>query len=121
MKVDYEKIQKENSLKSQKDIVWLKFTKDGYLGAVAGSSDINFKIPKYKSQYNIKKDNGDWEYNTSGIIVHKLEKEWDKSFVLLFPLNSIPEGYKWGGIKKAIGNLLIEKGVPILDFYSHLY
>lgn len=62
-----------------------------------------------------------WKYKTSGIIVHKLEKKWDDSFVLLFPLNGIPEGYSRHDIEKVIGNLLIMKGVSILNFYSHLY
>lgn len=119
-KIDYDIIKQENSLKDRRDIVWLKFTEDGYLGVVASSHDINFKIPCKKSQYDIK--NGEeWAYNTSGIIVHKLEKKWDESFTLLFPLNGIPEGYNRGHIEKAIGNLLIQKGVPILDLYSHLY
>lgn len=119
-RIDYTKIKQENSLEDQRDIVWLKFTEDGYLGVVAVSDDINFNIPYDKSQYDIK-ENGKWKHNTSGIIVHKLGKKWDESFVLLFPLNGIPKGYNRHHIEKAIGNLLIQKGVPILDFYSHLY
>ena len=33
----------------------------------------------------------------------------------------IPKGYKRADIEEAVGNLLIEKRVPILDYYSHLY
>ncbi len=105
-RIDYMKIKQEYSLKDQRDIVWLKFTEDGYLGVVAVSDDINFNIPYDKSQYDIK-ENGKWKHNTSGIIVHKLGKKWDESFVLLFPLNGIPKGYNRHDIEKAIGNLLI--------------
>lgn len=48
----YDKIKQENSLKDRRDIVLLKFTKDGYLGVVAASDDINFSIPHNKSEYD---------------------------------------------------------------------
>ena len=70
-KIGYEKIKKENSLKSKKDIVWLKFTKDGYLGVVAGSNDVNFNIPKDKSQYNIKKKRKMGKIVGNGSIIHQ--------------------------------------------------
>lgn len=102
--VDYEMIKQENKLKSRKDIVWMKFTIDGYLGVVATSDDINFNTN-----------------NTAGTLVHQLNKKWDESFVLLFPLINIPTKYVRGDIERAIGNYLIEKNVPIIDFYSHNY
>jgi len=52
---------------NKSDLVWLKFTKDGYLGVVAAGRDINFDIPTSEEEYNIKKGK-QWEYNTSGII-----------------------------------------------------
>ena len=112
---DYGFITEKYTLKDKRDIVWLKFTKDGYVGVVAASSDINFKYPKSEEDYTKEK------CNTSGIIVHSLDKEWDKEFVLVFPLINIPEGYKRGNIETAIGNVLVEKGIPILDYYSHIY
>ncbi|UWH02894.1 hypothetical protein [Corynebacterium silvaticum] len=93
-----------------KDMVWMKFTKDGYLGVVAMSNDINFNMPEPGQTAN-----------TSGIIIRELGKEWDKSFVLVFPLINFPEGMERGSIETEIGNFLIDKGVPILDFYSHRY
>lgn len=128
--IDYLKIKEEFNLKDKRDLIWIKFTKDGYVGVVATSDDINFDIPKDSSDYNkrhkvynsySKKYEDKWVYNTSGIIVHKLGKEWDDSFVLVFPLKNIPVGYTRGDIEKAVGNLLIEKKIPILDYYSHLY
>lgn len=31
-------------LNNQSDIIWLRFTKDGYWGTIASSNDINFYI-----------------------------------------------------------------------------
>lgn len=50
-----------------------------------------------------------------------LKKSWDTSFLLVFPLSNIPEGYKRGDIEMAVGNYLSTKGVPIIDYYSHMY
>lgn len=128
--VDYSKIKEEYELADQRDIVWIKFTEDGYVGVVAASSDINFNIPNSSDDYNkkhkvfnsyLRRYEEKWSFTTSGIIIHKLGKKWDESFVLLFPLKNIPLGYTRGDIEKAIGNLLIEKNIPILDYYSHLY
>ena len=107
-------------LEDKRDIVWLKFTTDKYLGVVATSNDINFNIPKLKEEYSVKRKSR-YMYNTSGIIIHHLNKEWDDSFVLVFPLKGMPPNYCRGDIERGIGNYLIEQGVPILDFYSHNY
>lgn len=121
--IDYKKIQEEFKLNDRKDIIWMKFTTDGYLGVVAESDDINFDIPpKHCNNYDEKNTRKKgWLYNTSGIIVRKLGKEWDESFLLVFPLCNIPLGYTRKDLEKAVGNFLIEKNVPILDFYSHIY
>ena len=94
------------------------------------SNDINFDIPPNESVYDnkvwkydeyTKKNELVWKYNSSGILVHKLKKEWDESFVLVFPLRKLKEswGYSRHNIEMAIGNYLIEQNVPIIDFYSH--
>lgn len=128
--IDYDSIKTTNNLNDVRDIVWLKFTKDGYIGVVAVSNDINFDIPRSEEDYNKKikvfnnwsKQYEDrWKYNTSGIIVHHLGKCWDESFVLLFPLKNIPGNLSRSDVERGIGNYLIDKGVPILDFYSHNY
>ncbi len=96
------------------DLVWMKFTDQGFLGVVAVSADINFYIPK----------DGDTDVsnrNTAGFIVHWLKQSWDRSFVLAFPLKSIPEDLKRSDIETGIGNYLISQKVPILDYYSHRY
>lgn len=123
---DYDVIQQVNNLNSRKHIIWMKFTKDGYLGVVAASDDVNFDIPASESNYNDttdgkeKSNNNNWKHTTSGIIVHSLEKVWDEQFVLLFPLPSIGDGMR-NDIECGIGNYLISKGIPILDFYSHRF
>jgi hypothetical protein len=119
----YDQIKKDKGLKDIRDIVWMKFTKDGFLGVVAVSNDINFDIPSFYHQYNytLKGQKGCWIYNTSGIIIHMLGKEWDESFVLIFPLCDIPSDLKRGDVECGIGNYLISKSVPILDYYSHTF
>lgn len=128
--VDYKKIKNDYSLKNEKDIVWMKFTTSGYPGVVAVSNDINFDVPNNTSEYDLKVEvwdpyekckKSEWKHNSSGIIIHKLREQWDDSFVLVFPLKNIPYGYSRHDIEKAIGNYLIKKNVPILDFYSHIY
>lgn len=41
--------------------------------------------------------------------------------MLIFPLSSIPQKYPINKIERGIGNYLISKKVPIIDFYSHNY
>lgn len=98
----YSRIMKDNSLSSKKDIVWMKFTQDKYLGVVATGTDKNFDID-----------------NTSGKIITALNQKWDERYVLIFPLKKIPTGLNRQRIESGIGNYLISKNVPILDFYSH--
>ncbi len=128
--VDYTLIKKEFELDDEKDIVWIKLTEDGYVGVVAVSNDINFDIPPNDSVYDdkvwkyneyTKKNELVWKYNSSGILVHKLNKKWDESLVLVFPLRKLNEscGYSRHNIEMAIGNYLIEQNVPIIDYYSH--
>jgi len=119
--IDYGRIKKENGLKDKRDIVWMKFTTDGYLGVVASSNDINFDIPTSEKDYDQKRYKTRWMHTSSGILVHQLQKEWDTSFVLVFPLRGIPDLYKRGDIERAVGNYLIDQKVPIIDFYSHNY
>ena len=85
------------------------------MGVVAVSDDVNFDMPEDWSVYDKKHI----VYNSYK--KHKLGKEWDESFVLIFPLKGIPDGYTRSDVETAIGNMLIEKDVPILDFYSHMY
>ncbi|MFI3325432.1 MAG: hypothetical protein R3Y35_04580 [Clostridia bacterium] len=119
--INYDSIKNDYNLEDEQDILWIKFTEDGYIGVVAISNDINFDYPTLKEDYNKKNEIGKWCYNTSGIIIHSLEKKWDKSFVLIFPLENIPKEYKREDIERGVGNYLIYKKAPILDFYSHKY
>lgn len=101
----YEEIKEKHNLENTGDIIWMKFTTDGYLGVVAAGKDINYK-------YN----------NTSGILIKHLGKEWDESFVLVFPLENLSESkLTRSEVETGIGNYLIDKGVSILDYYSHRY
>lgn len=96
-------MKEKYELNNRKHLIWMKFTIDGYLGVVAASDDINFDMT-----------------NTSGKIISHLNKQWKQDFVLVFPLPNIGDKER-SDIECGIGNYLIDKGVPILDFYSHQY
>lgn len=132
--VDESKFNKQfgltkNPLNNSKHVVWMKFIKrndeiPGHLGVVAASNDYNFDIPPDKNSYNNKTKNiygkEVWQYSTSGIILHKLNLEWDESFILVFPLKDVTDGF-CKDVEMGIGEYLIAKGIPIIDFYSHTF
>lgn len=99
----YTTIQNYYHLGFQKDLIWLKFTEDGYVGAVCDSSDINHSYT-----------------NTSGRLIQMVEKRWDTSNVFIFPITSAMTKYKSRKqIETGIGQYLIDQGVPIIDYFSH--
>lgn len=118
--INYNKIKEKYHTNDIRDVVWLRFTRDGYLATVAVSNDVNFTMPKSEKEYD-EIEKGRWKHTTASIITHQLGKQYDETFVLLFPLVNIPKGLTRHDIECGIGNYLIEKGVPILDFYSHNY
>lgn len=120
-KEEYEAIRVKNDLADKRDIVWMKFDKDGYPVVVAASSDVNFDMPASKEEYTIKA-HGIYKVPSTGVLLHLLGgKEFDTSFVLIFPLSGISDRFTRKEIENGIGNYLLEKGVPILDYYSHNY
>lgn len=101
----YDVIQKFFKLDTPRNIVWLKFTTAGHLGVVAESYDINFD-----------------DDTSSGVLVNSVGENWDDWLVLIFSLTTdILNGHDKKDIEMAIGNYLISKEVPIIDFYSHNY
>ena len=106
--IRYAEIRKNNQINDKRDIVWIKFTNDNYISVIGTGCDISFS---------------EWARNntTAGLINQHLKKEWDDSFVLIFPLKEIQDNLNRSDIESGIGNYLINKGVPILDFYSHNY
>ena len=120
-KISYSDIKKEFCLLDERDIVWLKFSQTGHVGVVAQGNDINHDIPPSAAAYNYKDRAHRWVYTTAGIIIHRLGMRWDTSFVLVFPLMLNKSHYNRHEIETGIGNYLIDKGVPILDYYSHNY
>lgn len=83
-------------LNNQSDVIWLRFTKDGYLGTIASSNDINFKYS------------------------HNLGKEWNENRIIVIPLQGIQNREERLLLEKVLGNYLVYgKGVPVLDKYSH--
>lgn len=102
LSINYEVIKRQYGLESQSDIVWLKFTKDGYLGVVASSNDVNFD-----------------KNNNSYKLISHVGKEWDENIVLIVPLPQIQNRDERIKIERIIGNYLIDNKVPIIDYYSH--
>lgn len=103
-RIKYCNINPEN----KENIVWIKFTTNGLVSVIGTGCDIFF-TDKTRQE------------TSAGIINEVLGLEWDESVVLIFPLRNIPEGLNRSDIESGIGNYLIHKGVPILDFYSHNY
>ena len=102
----YKEILQPYGLSSAKQLIWMRFANDGHLGVVAASNDINF------------------DHDTNSYkIIEPCKLDWDTSFVLIFPLKATSANIKYNrdDVETAVGNYLIEKGVPILDFYSHNY
>lgn len=118
--VGYAKRSLQYQLADKGDIVWMKFTERGHLGVVASGNDVNFDMPEHTEEYT-QRDGRGWLHTSSGILLHRLGEQWDTSFVLVFPLAPIPAGRTRRDLERAIGNYLIAKGVPILDYYSHNY
>ena len=94
MTINYEHIRRQYKLKNQSDIVWMKFTTDGYLGVVASSNDINFD-----------------EDNSSGKLIKSVGKKWDNNKIIIIPLNIVNERNDRLLIEKIFGNFLTENNI----------
>lgn len=104
-RINYSEINTAN----KEDIVWIKFTNSKHISVIGTGCDISFT--------DYAKNN-----TTAGLINQYLNLEWDDSEVLIFSLNDIRDReLNRSDIESGIGNYLISKGVPILDFYSHNY
>ena len=94
--------------------------KNGISWCVASSNDINFDIPTEFFDSAQKNKRGEWLFNFSGVLIKYLNEEWNQDYILIFPLTRISSTqYTRHEIEKRIGNHLIDKDIPILDFYSH--
>lgn len=100
----YNLIKEKFDLSSENSIVWIKFTKKGSVGVVAKSFDINWN-----------------KNNSSYILVNEVGDSWDESIVFIFPITQqiLEKKFNLGEIELMVGNYLIEKNIPIIDFYSH--
>lgn len=105
----YNIIKNEFGLNTPQDIVWLKFTTKGHVGVVAKSFDINFD-----------KKTSDGKPISSSVLIEEVGQSWNKSVVIIFPMTpEILGNRSVGDLELGIGNYLIDKGVPIIDYYSH--
>lgn len=102
VRMDYVCIKNECFLSDVRNILWMKFTSNRILGAVAPSNDVNFQIPNSSSEYD-EKVNGEWKYNSSGIIIHYLGERWGTCSILMFPLTKITNVWTRHTIEKKLG------------------
>lgn len=109
-RISYSNIKEKNAgQKDKDDIVWIKFIKGKSLISVIGTGCDIFFTDTTKNE------------TVAGIINQQLKLEWDEDEAFIFPLINIPEGLDRSDIESGIGNYLISKKIPILDFYSHNY
>lgn len=105
----YDIIKDKFKLNKPSDIVWIKFTTNGHVGVIAKSFDINFD-----------RKTSDGKPISSTVLVEEVGEKWDKSFVMIFPMTpEIIGNRSIEDLELGIGNYLINKKVPIIDFYSH--
>lgn len=98
----------EYGLNHPQDIIWLKFTTDGYLGVVAMSNDINFDIPPSPSSYD-EREKYLWKYTTSGIIVDYFGKNGTNPLFFFFLSRVSRESQNAMPSKSASGTTLLKK------------
>ena len=103
MLLNYEVIKRQYNLNRQSDIVWLRFTNDGYLGVVGSSNDINYD-----------KDTNSYK------LVKYVGCEWDENCIIIVPIPGINNHEERELCEKIIGNYLIDNKIPIIDYYSHM-
>lgn len=109
---------KSSSKKHPVDYLLFKFTDAGFLAGVAADTPINFSLPTKTSDYTLKV-NQKWQYDATSILVHQLGQNWNTSFILIFPIPKLPANLTIKDIQAGVGNYLIQKDIPILDYYGH--
>ena len=110
--INYSDVEEKYQLNNKSHIVWIKFGKKRYVGVVGAGADIN----RFWSNKN-----------TSGkFVIDEANLEWDKEKILIIPIKGLPKECKGHKTKernefeRKIGQLLIDKDIPIIDYYSHI-
>lgn len=121
--LDYDRIAREHQLADRRDIVNIRFDREGRPVLVAVSDDVNFcPVPEDPDEFDAKE--GDyWKFSTAAVILSALGTDWDRSQLLLFPLSGLAEtGHSRHEAELAIGNSLLQSGeCHLLDKFSHCY
>lgn len=105
----YNVIKNKFKLNRPSDIVWIKFTTMGHVGVVAKGCTINFDSKR-----------SDGQPISSTVLVEEAGEVWQNHFAMIFPMTSEILGTRLvGELALGIGNYLIDKKVPIIDYYSH--
>lgn len=110
-RISYSDIRKKWGNKKD-EIVWIKLSvkkNNERIVSVIGTSEDIFFTGNAKSK------------TSSGKINQELGLDWFEKYVYIFPLLGMPTELNRSDVESGIGNYLISKGIPILDFYSHNY
>ena len=103
--IDYAKFAQMTKINDPSHIIWLKFTKKGHVVVVGAGNDINQEGEK------------------SSALLKAAGEEWDMEKVFVIPIKGLKgKGHhqeERNAVERGIGDYLISKGVPIIDFYSH--
>lgn len=119
-KINYEQISEKYETNGAGHIIWVQFVISGHVAVVGAGKDIGF--PK-------NENNGTWS------ILSKLPNvEWDRSEVIIIPVRELDQ-HSYGlknihkhrnnilkcrnGVEHYIGECLIKKDVPVLNYYQH--
>lgn len=99
----YLHIRKDYNLIESRNLLWIKFTESGHVGAICAGKEINFSTT-----------------STAGKLISCVGEKWNNDLVIVVPVSDdwIRE-YERNFIESGLGNYLISKGVAIIDYYSH--
>ena len=110
----YFEIKDKFDLERETDIIWLKMTTKGHVAVIAKGCDINW--------------NSD---NSSGKLVQAVGEELCPDLLFIFPITrqmtrekknpkSWERKFSTAELELGVGNYLLDQGIPIIDYYSHM-
>lgn len=114
--INYEEIKNKYNTKAKEHIIFIQFVKTGHIAVVGAGMDIGF----------LRNEN----YGTWRVIRELPRIEWDDEEVIIVPVKGLDTksvGIKnvdnilhcRNGVEQCIGEYLIEKNIPILNYYQH--
>ena len=114
--IDYKKIMDTYKTNGEGHIVWVQFVNSGHVAVVGAGKDIGFPKNEIKGTWSILSKLSDVEWDTKNLIIVPVKGLDNKSNGLKNVKNILKCR---NGVEHCIGEYLIEKKVPILNYYSH--